>query len=104
LRRLFLDFEFKSTPQWWTSGTDLGEEGKFFYMTNGKSIGSLSWAEDEPNNAKKQDTTETENCMAYTTTNNLKFYRLFDKFCSLKFNFVCQEIQQKPEFGNSIEL
>lgn len=79
------------------SGTDLGSEGNFFYLSTGKAVGQfLTWARDEPNNAKRIDvkpSSETENCMAYTMTENLKFYRLFDRFCSLKLNFICQDIQ-----------
>lgn len=90
----FEDFEFKSAKSFWTSGTDLGGEGKFFFLSNGKSIGQLNWANDEPNNAKRADSNETENCMGYTTTDNLKFFRLFDRFCSLQYYFVCQDPQQ----------
>ena len=99
---LFLDFEYKSLPHFWTSGTDLSEEGKFFFLTNGKTIGQMNWANSEPNNLKKQDSTETENCMAYSTSDNLKFYRLFDRFCSLKFYFVCQEALKRSSYLNSI--
>lgn len=88
-----LDFEFKSGKQFWTSGTDLSEEGKFFFLSTGRSIGQLNWSNNEPNNGRKPDSNETENCMAYAVTDNLKFYRLFDRFCSLKFNFVCQIVQ-----------
>lgn len=97
---LVLDFEFKTAKSFWTSGNDLGEEGKFFYLTNGQSVGPINWAKDEPNNSKKPDSNETENCMAYTMTENLKFYRLFDHWCSLKLYFVCQEVQQKQTFSN----
>ncbi|KAG5678669.1 hypothetical protein PVAND_008322 [Polypedilum vanderplanki] len=89
------EFEYKSAKDFWTSGTDLGNEGKFFFLSNGKSIGTFTWAHDEPNNMRKSDSNETENCMAYSMTDNLKFYRLFDRFCSLKFFFVCQEVQRK---------
>lgn len=93
----FTDFEYKQAKEFWTSGTDLGNESKFFFLSTGKSIGHLSWARDEPNNAKRTDgkSSETENCMAYTMTENLKFYRLFDRYCSLKFYFICQDIQRR---------
>lgn len=92
------DFEFKTSKEFWTSGTDLGDEGKFFFITNGRTVDHLSWSNEEPNNGKKSDTNETENCMSYTRTDNLKFYRLFDRFCSLESHFVCQEVQQRKPF------
>lgn len=99
-----LDFEFKQAKEFWTSGTDLGNEGKFFFLSTGKTIGHLSWARDEPNNARRtteiKSSSETENCMAYTMTENLKFYRLFDRFCSLKFYFICQDIQRRQIKSN----
>lgn len=98
-KKVFLmlsDFEHKSAKHFWTSGTDLGDEGKFFYLSNGRDVGQLSWAQNEPNNARKADSNETENCIAFTMTENLKFYRLFDRFCSLQFNFVCQTFQITP--------
>lgn len=78
-----------------SSSKDLGNEGKFFFLSNGKSIGPLTWAHDEPNNGRRSDSNETENCMSYTMTENLKFFRLFDRFCSMKFYFVCQEAQKR---------
>jgi hypothetical protein len=99
------DFEHKTSKHFWTSGTDLGDEGKFFFLSNGRSVGQLNWSKNEPNNARKPETNETENCMGYTMTENLKFYRLFDRFCSLKFNFVCQEPQKRAaEFGDDIDV
>lgn len=93
------DFEFKKAKNFWTSGTDLGEEGKFFFLSNGKDVGQLSWANNEPNNGKKSESNETENCMAFMSTDTLKFYRLFDTFCSLQSSFVCQNIQSNPQIN-----
>lgn len=90
------DFEFKNAKSFWTSGTDLGEEGKFFFLSNGKDVGQLNWANNEPNNGKKSESNETENCMAFLSTDTLKFYRLFDTFCSTQWSFVCQNIQTNP--------
>lgn len=90
------DFEFKNAKSFWTSGTDLGEEGKFFFLSNGKDVGELNWANNEPNNGKKSESNETENCMAFLSTDTLKFYRLFDTFCSMQSSFVCQNIQTNP--------
>ena len=87
----FKDFEFKSSKHFWIGGTDLGEEGKFFFVGNGRAVGNLLWSRNEPNNLKKSDGSETENCMAYVHSDGLKVYRLFDKFCSLKLHFICQE-------------
>lgn len=92
------DFEFRTSKDFWTSGTDLGQEGNFFFLSNGKVIGEMSWSKDEPNNARKADNNETENCMGYVMTDNLKFYRLFDRYCSVKSNFICQVIPSKKPF------
>ncbi|CAG9800357.1 unnamed protein product [Chironomus riparius] len=89
------DFIHKSAKDFWTSGTDLGNEGHFFFLSNGKSVDELTWAHGEPNNAKKSDSNETENCMSFTMNENLKFFRLFDRFCSMKFYFICQETRQR---------
>jgi hypothetical protein len=97
---ILTDFEFRTTKDFWTSGTDLGQESNFFFLSNGKNIGELSWSKDEPNNLRKADSNETENCMAYLMTENLKFYRLFDRFCSTKSNFICQTIASKLPFKN----
>ncbi|CAO1319008.1 unnamed protein product [Diamesa hyperborea] len=85
------DFEFKSSKHFWIGGTDLGDEGKFSFVSNGRAVGNLLWSRNEPNNLKKPDGSETENCMAYVHSDGLKVYRLFDKFCSLKLHFICQE-------------
>ena len=34
----------------WTSGTDQGEEGKFFWMGTGKPVTYQNWNAGEPNN------------------------------------------------------
>ncbi|XP_042861342.1 C-type lectin 37Da-like [Penaeus japonicus] len=34
----------------WTSGTDQGEEGRFFWMSNGRPITFDNWNAGEPNN------------------------------------------------------
>ena len=34
----------------WTSGTDQGEEGKFFWMSTGKPVTFENWNAGEPNN------------------------------------------------------
>jgi hypothetical protein len=93
------DFVHKAAKDFWTSGTDLGNEGNFFFLSNGKSVDQLTWAHGEPNNAKKSDSNETENCMSFTMNENLKFFRLFDRFCSMKFYFICQEVSQRRRSG-----
>lgn len=98
MSKKFSDFEYKQAKDFWTSGTDLGSEGNFVFLSTGKEVGQfLTWARDEPNNSRRTDnrsSSETENCMAYTwLTDNLKFYRLFDRFCSLKLHFICQDNQ-----------
>jgi len=91
----YADFEHKALKNLWISGTDLGDEGKFFFLSNGRNVDELGliWSEKEPNNAKKPDSNETENCMAYQMSDNLKFFRLFDSFCSSQYYFICQIIQ-----------
>merc|ERR1712008_379205 len=39
----------------WTSGTDQGEEGKFFWMGTGKPVTYQNWNAGEPNNFQYED-------------------------------------------------
>lgn len=87
----FLDFPFRSTKFFWTSGTDLADEGTFFFMSTGTQIRNLTWHTKEPNNAQKKNGTETENCVAIVYSENQKSYKLSDKFCSSNYHFICEE-------------
>merc|ERR1712150_236861 len=50
----------------WTSGTDQGEEGKFFWMGTGKPITYTNWNAGEPNNFQYEDG-EQEHCLEMWT-------------------------------------
>ena len=43
-------FKGMGHEHFWTSGTDQGEEGKFFWMGTGKPITYTNWNAGEPNN------------------------------------------------------
>ena len=45
-----LSFLGMGHEHFWTSGTDQGEEGKFFWMSNGKPVTFENWNAGEPNN------------------------------------------------------
>ena len=46
----FVYFLGMGHEHFWTSGTDQGEEGKFFWMGTGKPITYQNWNAGEPNN------------------------------------------------------
>lgn len=97
ISRTILDFPHTSVHQFWTSGTDLGDEGKFYFMSTGLPVRNVTFHRKEPNNLhKNQDKEpETENCLALIYSEKLKAYKFSDKFCSSRFFFICEEISTK---------
>lgn len=43
-------FEGFGNEHFWTSGTDLADEGSFFWLANGRPITFTNWNAGEPNN------------------------------------------------------
>lgn len=69
---------------YWTSGSDLGEEGSFFWASNGRSISKNSslWLPNQPDNAGG-----SENCVHLWDTLN---YKINDLPCNTQCYFICE--------------
>jgi len=72
----------------WTSGTDQAEEGKFFWMANGKPITYENWNAGEPNNFVYENG-EEEHCLELWNRDG-KGLRWNDTPCSFETFFVCE--------------
>lgn len=75
----------------WTSGTDLADEGSFFWMATGQPITFTNWNAGEPNNFQ-YDNGEEENCLELWNRDG-KGLKWNDSPCSFETYFIC-EIQQ----------
>uniref|UniRef100_A0A182PGF1 C-type lectin domain-containing protein n=1 Tax=Anopheles epiroticus TaxID=199890 RepID=A0A182PGF1_9DIPT len=51
-----------ATEHFWTSGTDLAEEGSFFWVSNGRPLSFTNWNAGEPNNFRYENG-EEEHCL-----------------------------------------
>lgn len=72
----------------WTSGTDLADEGNFFWMANGRPITFTNWNAGEPNNFRYENG-EEENCMELWNRDG-KGLKWNDSPCSFETYFVCE--------------
>merc|ERR1719356_571984 len=72
----------------WSSGTDQAEEGKFFWMANGKPITYENWNTGEPNNFVYENN-EAEHCLELWNRDG-KGLRWNDTPCSFETFFVCE--------------
>merc|ERR1712127_168256 len=72
----------------WTSGSDLGEEGKFIWMATGKEIKYTHWNAGEPNNFE-YDNGEKEHCLEMWDRDG-KGLAWNDTPCSFETFFICQ--------------
>jgi len=72
----------------WSSGTDLAEEGKFFWMATGKPLTYENWNAGEPNNFKYENG-EGENCLELWNRDG-KGLKWNDTPCSFESYFVCE--------------
>ncbi|XP_045479164.1 lectin subunit alpha-like [Harmonia axyridis] len=70
--------------EFWTSGTDLGEEGKFVWLSTGKYFTFTYWSYPQPDNAGKLG----EDCV--------EIWKLPDRWawndnkCTIEFHFICE--------------
>nr|CAH7750839.1 unnamed protein product [Callosobruchus chinensis] len=90
LEKYIKDFGF-GHEHFWTSGTDLAEEGHFFWMSTGRPITFTNWNAGEPNNFEYENG-EQENCMELWNRDG-KGMKWNDSPCSFETYFVC-EVQQ----------
>ncbi|XP_054733896.1 GATA zinc finger domain-containing protein 10 isoform X2 [Anastrepha obliqua] len=72
----------------WTSGTDLADEGIFFWMANGRPITFTNWNAGEPNNFRYENG-EEENCLELWNRDG-KGLKWNDSPCSFETFFVCE--------------
>ncbi|EFA12925.2 uncharacterized protein tfc [Tribolium castaneum] len=72
----------------WTSGTDLAEEGHFFWMSTGRPITFTNWNAGEPNNFQYENG-EEENCLELWNRDG-KGLKWNDSPCSFETYFVCE--------------
>ncbi|XP_055376702.1 uncharacterized protein LOC129608924 [Condylostylus longicornis] len=72
----------------WTSGTDLADEGNFFWMANGRPITFTNWNAGEPNNFRYENG-EEENCLELWNRDG-KGLKWNDSPCSFETYFVCE--------------
>ncbi|XP_044749806.1 C-type lectin 37Da-like [Coccinella septempunctata] len=75
----------------WTSGSDLGEEGHFVWLATGKSLNYTYWSPPQPDNAGK-----IENCLEIWKLGD-KHYVWNDIPCTNAYNFIC-EVRECSEF------
>lgn len=72
----------------WTSGTDLAEEGSYFWMATGRPITFTNWNAGEPNNFRYENG-EEENCLELWNRDG-KGMKWNDTPCSFETYFVCE--------------
>ncbi|XP_065361249.1 nucleomorphin [Calliphora vicina] len=72
----------------WTSGTDLADEGNFFWMSTGRPITFTNWNAGEPNNFRYENG-EEENCLELWNRDG-KGLKWNDSPCSFETYFVCE--------------
>jgi len=72
----------------WTSGTDQGEEGKFFWMSTGRPITYSNYNAGEPNNFEYEDG-EQEHCLEMWDRDG-KGLGWNDTPCSFQTFFICE--------------
>ncbi|XP_016982784.1 C-type lectin 37Da-like [Drosophila rhopaloa] len=75
-------------PRYWTSGTDLAEEDKHTWFSNGQPVSSTLWLPGEPN---KQD--DVEHCDEFNIKNGGG--GLNDRFCIRLNGYICEAHQPK---------
>ncbi|XP_073840488.1 brevican core protein triforce isoform X2 [Musca autumnalis] len=72
----------------WISGTDLADEGSFFWMATGRPITFTNWNAGEPNNYRYENG-EEENCMELWNRDG-KGLKWNDSPCSFETYFICE--------------
>ncbi|XP_064099021.1 C-type lectin 37Db-like isoform X1 [Macrobrachium nipponense] len=72
----------------WTSGTDQGEEGRFFWMSNGRPVTFTNWNAGEPNNFEYENG-EQEHCLELWNRDG-KGLKWNDSPCSFETFFICE--------------
>ncbi|XP_044766569.1 mannose-binding protein C-like isoform X1 [Coccinella septempunctata] len=87
LEKYINDFGF-GNEHFWTSGTDLADEGKFFWMATGRPVTFTNWNAGEPNNFQYENG-EEENCLELWNRDG-RGLKWNDSPCSFETYFVCE--------------
>ncbi|XP_074025521.1 brevican core protein triforce [Leptinotarsa decemlineata] len=87
LEKYIKDFGY-GNEHFWTSGTDIAEEGNFFWMSTGRPITYTNWNAGEPNNFEYENG-EQENCLELWNRDG-KGLKWNDSPCSFETYFVCE--------------
>ncbi|XP_053663527.1 C-type lectin 37Db-like [Anopheles marshallii] len=77
-----------ATEHFWTSGTDLAEEGSFFWVSNGRPLSFTNWNAGEPNNFRYENG-EEEHCLELWNRDG-KGLKWNDTPCSFETYFICE--------------
>lgn len=71
-------------------GSDIGSEGDFYWVTNGKSMDQGSWK------SKPSNSGNNEHCMSLAKDHNHVLYVLNDISCKgYKVTFICESIETR---------
>ena len=65
---------------WWTSGTDVGKQGRWFWVQSLELVEEFVWGDDEPN-------TPTNNCMFLSAA---RHFMAYDRNCASEMYPICQ--------------
>ncbi|XP_017783959.1 PREDICTED: C-type lectin 37Da-like [Nicrophorus vespilloides] len=79
------EFNFGRDSKLWTSGTDLGHEGKFHWLSTGFSMKINKWLSGQPDN----DHGRGEHCVEFW--NNKGSIGLNDDRCHITNYFICEK-------------
>lgn len=71
---------------YWTAGTDLIDEGEFFWMTDGTAVRNAQWAVAQPDNHW-----ESEHCIALKRYPHEADYKMTDENCLMAGAFICTQ-------------
>ncbi|XP_017777572.1 PREDICTED: C-type lectin 37Da-like [Nicrophorus vespilloides] len=77
--------KMENNIQIWTSGTDLGAEGAYKWMSNGRKICSNRWHKNQPDNAGS-----AEHCIQFLKHESAIL--LNDNKCDITIGYICQSI------------
>lgn len=81
VRKVISESEYP-TADYWTSGTDLGNESSFFWASNGQSFDHVFWHPNQPDNYLNN-----ENCVLLRHWD--RSYKLNDFPCDSSIYFIC---------------
>ncbi|XP_045479161.1 perlucin-like isoform X2 [Harmonia axyridis] len=80
----YLKKNYPKVERFWTSGTDMGEEGSFVWLSTGRPLNFTSWCNGQPDNGGKN-----EHCLAIQRL-GVENYVWNDRSCLDEYNFICE--------------